>query len=384
MAEVAPAARARPPGAAARAPALDRGRVRATRSAATWPRPTRRSPPTTPARRPTCVARPGRVDRDRLAEQAGGEPGRSRRTRCGCRRRRPGRAGRGPGRAGRRAGRGQPAVRARAHPGPAGRSGHRWLDLCAGPGGKAALLGRPRPPAAGRTAVAAERAPHRAGLVARGGRAAPPVRPSVLAGGRDAPPLAAGLGRPGAGRRALHRARRAAAAPRGALAAYRGRPGRADRLQRALLPAASTPPARAASSPTSSARRTWPRPATWSSDVLADATADLIDAGPYFPRRPDRPALAAPARHRRDVLRPAPAPADRPPSVGWPGAPRIAPSLLSADFARLAEAAAAVPGLRLAARRRDGQPLRAEPDDRPAGRAGAAEVRPTSRSTATS
>ena len=56
---------------------------------------------------------------------------------------------------------------------------------------------------------------------------------------------------------------------------------------------------------------------------------------------------------------------------------QIAPSILSADFARLADEVAAVgAGRRLGARRRDGQPLRAQPDPRAAGRRGAAQDQP--------
>ena len=56
-----------------------------------------------------------------------------------------------------------------------------WLDLCAGPGGKAALLAAL---AAGRGAhlTAHERQPHRAALVARATAALPPGAVSVLAG----------------------------------------------------------------------------------------------------------------------------------------------------------------------------------------------------------
>ena len=53
-------------------------------------------------------------------------------------------------------------------------------------------------------------------------------------------------------------------------------------------------------------------------------------------RRPDRAAVAAPARHRRDVPRLA-APAGR---VTCAVPPMIAPSILAADFARLADEAA--------------------------------------------
>ena len=66
-----------------------------------------------------------------------------------------------------------------------------WLDLCAGPGGKAALLGAL---AIGRGArlVALERQPHRAELVARATRALPPGAVSVLTGDGTAPPWAPG------------------------------------------------------------------------------------------------------------------------------------------------------------------------------------------------
>jgi 16S rRNA (cytosine967-C5)-methyltransferase len=62
----------------------------------------------------------------------------------------------------------------------------RWLDLCAGPGGKAALLtgiGRGR----GATLVASERLVHRAGLVSSALRAYRPPRPIVAADGTRPP-----------------------------------------------------------------------------------------------------------------------------------------------------------------------------------------------------
>lgn len=65
----------------------------------------------------------------------------------------------------------------------------RWLDLCAGPGGKAALLGAL---AAQRdaTLVAAERQPHRADLVMRAVSALRPGAVEVLAADGTAPPWA--------------------------------------------------------------------------------------------------------------------------------------------------------------------------------------------------
>ena len=64
---------------------------------------------------------------------------------------------------------------------------------------------------------------------------------------------------------------------------------------------------------------------------------------------------------------------------GQPMSVRIAPSILSADFARLADEVARVEagGADLAPRRRDGRPLRAEHHDRPAGRGRAASASTT-------
>ncbi len=79
----------------------------------------------------------------------------------------------------------QLAAIALARPDVDGRD-ERWLDLCAGPGGKAALLtgiGRGR----GATLVASERLVHRAGLVSSGLRAYPPPRPVVAADGTRPP-----------------------------------------------------------------------------------------------------------------------------------------------------------------------------------------------------
>ena len=90
-------------------------------------------------------------------------------------------------------------------------------------------------------------------------------------------------------------------------------------------------------------------------------------------RRPGRAALAAPARHRRDVPRACCVAAEPVEPVGSLDSAamgvQISPSILSADFTDLAaEVARIAPARRLGARRRDGQPLRAQPDDRAAGR----------------
>lgn len=61
-----------------------------------------------------------------------------------------------------------------------------WLDLCAGPGGKAAVLAASAV-AAGTTLVAAEKAPHRAALVRRAVRSIEP-RPPVLVADGTRPP----------------------------------------------------------------------------------------------------------------------------------------------------------------------------------------------------
>jgi 16S rRNA (cytosine967-C5)-methyltransferase len=59
-----------------------------------------------------------------------------------------------------------------------------WLDMCAGPGGKAGLLAAVRPP--GVRLTAADRAPHRADLVRRALRGAPDVD-VLVADGREPP-----------------------------------------------------------------------------------------------------------------------------------------------------------------------------------------------------
>ena len=125
----------------------------------------------------------------------------------------------------------------------------RWLDLCAGPGGKARLLAAlaaaARRPAGRRRAAAAPGPAGRAAALP-GDRAAPG---RVADGTRPAWP--AGALRPGARRRAVLRTRRAAPPPGGSLAPAAGR-------RRRLWPAAArpagarrwTPPGPAASSPT--------------------------------------------------------------------------------------------------------------------------------------
>ncbi|MEY9776245.1 16S rRNA (cytosine967-C5)-methyltransferase [Arthrobacter sp. MW3 TE3886] len=101
-----------------------------------------------------------------------------------------------------------------------GDAGERWLDLCAGPGGKAALLGalaRQR----GAHLLANESAPHRAKLVRQALSAVPREAWEVRTGGRPGHRRrAAGVLRPCPGRCPVHRPGGPAPAPRVALAAH--------------------------------------------------------------------------------------------------------------------------------------------------------------------
>jgi 16S rRNA (cytosine967-C5)-methyltransferase len=103
----------------------------------------------TPAPVHLC-ARPGRVERDALAEEVGGEPGRYSPFAVYL-----------PG--------GAPGDLADA---PLAGTDERWLDLCAGPGGKAALLGA-LAAQRGAHVTAVEVAPHRAALVEQAVRGLP-------------------------------------------------------------------------------------------------------------------------------------------------------------------------------------------------------------------
>ena len=230
------------PGACARAPALDRRGVRATRWAAVDAgRGRARWPPTTYAPAVTLVARPGRVDRRRAARR-GGRPSRAagRRTRCVLDRAATRRDSRpcATGRAGVQDEGSQLVALALARA-PARRAAtQRWLDLCAGPGGKAALLAGLAARRGARGCIADEVA----AAPGRARRAAPRRRPGRAWSSSPtarAGAVAAGRVRPGAGRRAVHRARRAAPPARGALAApARRRRRRSSPLQRELLAAA--------------------------------------------------------------------------------------------------------------------------------------------------
>ena len=99
----------------------------------------------------------------------------------------------------------------------------RWLDGCAGPGGKAALLAA-LAAERGASLLASEKQPHRARLVERA-LAGNPGPYQVIAADGTRPPWRAGLLRPGARRRPVHGPRRAAPPSRGPLAAAPRGPG---------------------------------------------------------------------------------------------------------------------------------------------------------------
>ena len=272
-----------------------------TRSAATSPRPTAALAADDERPQTHLVAWPGRVDRDELLAESGGEAGPVVAVRGAPGRRRPGRA-----RAVRehRAGvqdEGSQLCALALAAAPLDGRDERWLDLCAGPGGKAALL----------AALAAERGarltanelrPHRAELVRarhravagrRRGRRRPRAAPAD--GGYDRVLLDA----PCTGLGALRRRPEAR---------WRRDPGDVADAGRACS-ASCSPPRCGSSVPGGvvglrdllAAPRPRPR------EVVAGH--DLLDARPLLPgrarprRRADRPAVAAPARHRRDVLR---------------------------------------------------------------------------------
>jgi 16S rRNA (cytosine967-C5)-methyltransferase len=291
------------------------------------------------------VARPGRVDRDRLAEQAGGEPGPwspyAVRLPSG----------------------GDPGALAAVRDGRAGVQDEgsqlcalaltrvpldgpdtRWLDLCAGPGGKAALLGSlaALPASGGRVAAASSAAP---GDPAATGA---PDGTDPAAAGASANAGAAGAGAAVGGARvvavelAAHRARLVAAttaglpvdvvradgtvppwrpgwadrvlvdAPCTGLGALRRRPEArwrrsADdlveltRLQRALLRRGieAARPGGVVAYVVCSPHLAETRDAV--DEVLADGTADLLDATPYFPA--DGPTVQLwPHRHGTDAM----------------------------------------------------------------------------------
>jgi 16S rRNA (cytosine967-C5)-methyltransferase len=248
------------------------------------------------------VARPGRLDRDELVSLAGGEPG--------------------PWSpyAVRLPGGGDPGALAVVRDGRAGVQDEgsqlcalalpaapldgpdrTWLDLCAGPGGKAALLGSLAP--AGARLVAVEVSAHRARLVAAAARDLPV---DVVRADGTAPAW-----RPGGYDRVL------VDAPCTGLGALRRRPearwrrrpqdvGELAALQRALLRtglAAARPSGLVAYVVCS------PHPAETHealADVLADGTAEPLDTRPLFAGVPDLGAGPSvqlwPHRHGTDAM----------------------------------------------------------------------------------
>ena len=188
-----------------------------------------------------------------------------------------------------------------------------WLDLCAGPGGKTALLAGLAGP--GEPLVAVEVAPHRAALVRQALRAYPAPPPVLVADGTRP------AWRPGAFARVL------VDAPCTGLGALRRRPESRwrrqpsdveplHRLQRSLLATAidSTAPGGVVGYVTCSPHRRETVDVVEATlaerdDVTVVPADDLLPAG--VDRRDHgrlRPAVAAPARHGRDV-RGVPAPA---------------------------------------------------------------------------
>jgi 16S rRNA (cytosine967-C5)-methyltransferase len=255
------------------------------------------------------VARPGRIDRDRLAERAGGEPGPwspyAVRLPSGGD---PGAlAAVRDGRAGVQDEGSQLCALALARV-PLDGPDTRWLDLCAGPGGKAALLGsvaalraRSGPDAGSAPAprvVAVELAEHRARLVAATTAGLPL---DVVRADGIVPPW-----RPGWADRVL------VDAPCTGLGALRRRPearwrrspddlAGLTRTQRALLRRGieATRPGGVIAYVVCSPHLAETRDAV--DEVLADGTADLLDAEPYFPA--DGPTVQLwPHRHGTDAM----------------------------------------------------------------------------------
>ena len=184
----------------------------------------------------------------------------------------------------------------------------RWLDLCAGPGGKAALLAALASERGARV-VANDAQPHRADLVRRALTDADGVE-EVSGPRRPHSAVGAGILRPGPGRCAVLRTRRASPPPGGALAQAglrprdaRAAPARAPRQRGQPHPPrrcrASTPPAHRCWRRRGGGRLRWWRRRT----TPRLGAARRGGAGQRRSAARHRPGVAAPARHRRDGRR---------------------------------------------------------------------------------
>ena len=303
------------PGRPAQLSALDRRRVprrtrRRRRRDRGRPRRRQRQARGSPRPHPAAGAAPGQPPAGRRADPLVA-------LRLPAGRRRPGAPGRQ--RPGGRPGRGQPAGRARPGPGRPGRAGDQlWLDLCAGPGGKARLLSG-LAAARGARLVASDVRPHRARRVLAALRRAGGEDLGVLAAdGRQVP------WRPGTFDRVL------ADVPCSGLGSLRRRPEARWRktpadvaglagLQRELLDAAidSVRPGGVVAYVTCSPHLAETREVV-TAVAQAGTTSPSSTRPPSSPRSPAcavpdaspehpqvRPVLAAPPRHGRDLPRPA-------------------------------------------------------------------------------
>ena len=292
----------RTPGADA--PPIRGGSSRRTPSCCRPTSSRRRCWPTTSRPQVTLAVRPGLADGRRNCSPPGPSPGRCRPF-AATLVREPGRAGRRPPGHGRRPGRGIAAGGLGAELGRRRPTGW-WLDLCAGPGGKTALLTGLAAERIARGPVLAAELDAPPGPAGRAGAVRAYPRPADGRGGRRHPAgLAGRVIQPGAGRRALHRS---GGAPPAARSRVGGGPpptsSSCTRCRRGCCAARWPRSDPAAWSRTSPARLTAGRPPTWSSEVLASAmnprvldrrglervarTGRCASSGPYLQLWPHR------------------------------------------------------------------------------------------------